>query len=262
MTFNDKQIAQYHEDGYLIARGLFDAEEMKLLIDVARADREFDTAPERKDAAGMGSKIQLENFAKDDIYSVFVCCRRVVDNMELLMGGEVYHWHHKMMLKQPRVGGAWEWHQDYGYWYLNNLCLWPDMASCAIAVDRANRENGCMQLLKGSHKCGRIDHGTTGEQVGADPERVEALMERLELVYAELEPGDALFFHGNTLHRSDQNRSEHSRWTLIGCYNATYNSPYKETEGHPPYHPLKKIEDENVKPLARQYWEKAMAARA
>ena len=67
-----------------------------------------------------------------------------------LLGGEVYHYHPKLIAKEPHVGGAWEWHQDYGYWY-NNGCLFPLMASCLIALDPATRENGCLQVLKGSH---------------------------------------------------------------------------------------------------------------
>jgi ectoine hydroxylase len=262
MTFTDEQIAEFNAQGYLIARGLFSAEEMRLLIETARADGEFDKAESHKDAEGGSSRLQLKDRCGDDIYSVYVRARRIVDNMERLLGDEVYHWHHKMMLKEPRVGGAWEWHQDYGYWYRLNHCLYPDMASCAIAVDRAGRHNGCMQLIAGSHRCGRIEHGQSGEQVGADMERVNALLERLPLVYAELEPGDALFFHSNTLHRSDANRSEHPRWTLIGCYNTKHNDPYRQPSGHPAYHPLEKLDDARVLPMARAYWEQAVGAKS
>jgi ectoine hydroxylase-related dioxygenase (phytanoyl-CoA dioxygenase family) len=69
------------------------------------------------------------------------------------------------------------------------------MASVMIALDRSNRENGCLQVLKGSHKAGRIDHGVLeGEQVGADLRRVEQMLKMFELEYAEMEPGDGLFF--------------------------------------------------------------------
>ena len=61
---------------------------------------------------------------------------------------------------------------------------------------------------------GRLTHVKIGDQTGADPERVAAAAERLELVYVEMEPGDALFFHPNMLHRSDQNRSPNDRWAL------------------------------------------------
>ena len=92
-----------------------------------------------------------------------------------------------MILKEPLTGGAWEWHQDYGYWY-NNGCLFPHLASCMIAVDRATKENGCLQVLKGSHHLGRIDHGKVGDQTGADLERVAAALERLERSTANWSP--------------------------------------------------------------------------
>ena len=171
--------------------------------------------------------------------------------MERLLGGEVYHYHHKMNMKEPYVGGAWEWHQDYGYWY-NNGCLYPYMASCMIAVDRATRENGCLQVLKGSHLMGRIDHGKIGDQTGADMERVNAAMERMELVYCEMEPGDALFFHSNLLHRSDQNNSPDPRWVFICCYNARPQRPLQGPSGHPSYSYLEKWPDSRIKEIGRR----------
>src|SRR3546814_8616124 len=134
-------------------------------------------------------------------------------------------------MKRPRAGGAWDWHQDYGYWY-NNGCLFPDLVSVAIAVDRATVENGCLQVLKGSHRLGRIDHGRVGGQTGADMERVEQAMKVLEHVHVEMEPGDALFFHYNTLQCSAQNTSDKPRNILLCCYNKAYTNPHKENH-HP-----------------------------
>jgi ectoine hydroxylase len=54
-----------------------------------------------------------------------------------------------MSIKEPYTGGAWAWHQDYGYWYQNGV-LFPYLASCFIAVDPNTRANGCMQVLKGN----------------------------------------------------------------------------------------------------------------
>ncbi len=99
-----------------------------------------------------------------------------------------------------------------------------------------------MQVLKNSHQMGRIDHVLTGDQAGADMERVREAEKRLELVYVEMDPGDALFFHSNLLHRSDQNRSDNPRWSMICCYNAAANDPYKESH-HPRYTPLAKVPD-------------------
>ena len=247
----EERFADYQRDGYLIVPRLFDEEEMQLLLQLAKNDRELSQgASDRLDAEGAVTRLSLRNDLDDDIYSAIVRSERMVRTMEKLLDGEVYHYHHKMMLKEPRVGGAWEWHQDYGYWY-DNGCLFPYMASAMISVDRATRDNGCLQVIQGSHHMGRIEHGKVGGQTGADMERVDASLERLPLVYVELEPGDTVFFHGNLLHRSDQNRSANPRWTLVCCYNAARNDPYKESR-HPRYSKLEVWPDERVAEVGRQ----------
>jgi hypothetical protein len=72
------------------------------------------------------------------------------------------------------------------------------------------------------------------------------MLKSLELVYAEMEPGDGLFFHANVMHRSDQNRSDNRRWTVLFCYNAARNNPYLEHH-HPQYTPLHKVDDDAIK---------------
>jgi ectoine hydroxylase-related dioxygenase (phytanoyl-CoA dioxygenase family) len=165
--------------------------------------------------------------------------------MEDLLAGEVYHYHSKMILKDPEIGGAWEWHQDYGYWY-HYGCLQPLMASAMIAVDPAKVSNGCLEVLKGSHVLGRLDHSLAGEQSGADPERVGIAMKCFDRVAVELEPGDTLFFHCNLLHCSGQNHSPDPRWAMICCYNAARNNPFI-TSRHPQYTPLEQVDDTLIK---------------
>ena len=201
-------------------------------------------ATARSDASGRQTMLTVRDELRDDLYSRLVRLRRIVSAMGEFLEDEVYHYHHKLMLKQPRVGGAWEWHQDYGYWY-NYGCLYPTMGSCYIAIDRATRANGCLQVIPGSHHLGRLEHGKVAGQTGADPQRIEAILERLPLRYMEMEPGDGLFFHGNLLHRSDANTSPDPRWSLILCYNTRENDPYKVLR-HNGYHPLQVVSDENL----------------
>ncbi len=238
-------LEHFDDQGYVLIPSLFSPEEAQKLSEVARADREMQTkATTRQDAKGGSTTLALENELTDHLYSSIVRSRRVAQNMSMFLKDEVYHYHHKMMLKEPYVGGAWEWHQDYGYWY-NFGCLYPTMASCFIAVDRATRENGCLQVIPGSHLLGRMDHGKVGGQTGADPERIAAVLERMPVLHIEMEPGDGLFFHGNLLHRSDQNTSPDPRWALICCYNTRKNNPYK-TSRHPNYSPLELLDDDRV----------------
>jgi ectoine hydroxylase len=254
----EEQIERFSRDGYLMIESLFDAEEMDLLLSVARADQQLaQQAYDRLDSADGRSKLWITDSLGDDIYSAFVRCPRVVEPLEQLLGGEVYHYHHKMMLKEPFVGGAWEWHQDYGYWYLNG-CLFPEMASCLIAVDWTTRENGCLQVIRGSHRMGRVEHGKAGEQQGADMERVNEALKHLELVHCEMRPGTALFFHCNLLHRSAPNRSPHPRWSLICCYNAARN-PCRAKPNHPAYRRLEKWPDSKIKEIGRRQLEACVA---
>jgi ectoine hydroxylase len=245
-TLTPQQIAAYHRDGFLIARRFFDREEIELLSRAAHEDRVLDQHSfSRDDGTGASVRLSLWNHPGDGIYGMFARCRKLVDAVEQLLDDEAYHYHSKMIMKDAKVGGAWAWHQDYGYWYQNGV-LTPNLCSVSLAVDAATKENGCMQVLKGSHTMGRVDHILSGEQAGADLERVREAMKRYELVYCVMKPGDALFFHANLLHASARNDSEKPRWSMICCYNAKSNDPYKEAH-HPRYTPLKKVPDAMIK---------------
>ena len=242
----DREVQEFHENGYVLVRGLFDSEEIQLLGRAAREDRELDQhSYGRADGEGGTVRLSLWNHPGDTIYGMVARCESIVNSAEKLLGGEVYHYHSKMIMKDARVGGAWAWHQDYGYWYQNGI-LFPHLCSASIAVDAATLENGCLQVIRGSHEMGRVHHQLTGEQAGADMERVEEALKRMELVHVEMERGDTLFFHSNLLHRSDQNRSEHPRWSMICCYNAASNNPYKDSH-HPYYTPLEKVPDTAIR---------------
>jgi ectoine hydroxylase-related dioxygenase (phytanoyl-CoA dioxygenase family) len=58
---------------------------------------------------------------------------------------------------------------------------------------------------------------------------VNNALQTMELVYVEIEPGDALFFHSNILHRSAANESDYPRWSIISCYSSQSNLAYNET---------------------------------
>ena len=240
-----KEKSHFEEYGFVIVRQLFTKEEIATLSEKAHNDLQLDkAASSMDDGKGNSVRLSLWNHPGEGIYGMVARCRKLVDRVEELMGGEVYHYHSKMVLKDAKVGGAWAWHQDYGYWYQNGL-LFPDLCSVMIAVDKATKANGCLQVIDGSHKMGRINHILTGDQAGADMERVNEVLKIRDRTYCEMDPGDALFFHANLLHASDENKSENSRWSMICCYNKASNNPYKESH-HPSYTKLHKVDDEMI----------------
>ena len=225
------QVLQYHTDGYLIVKNFLTNAEVEKLYTIAIEDgimrkHAFDL----NDQSGKKTKLTLWYSPGNDAYGLLTKSRRMVESANQLMDGDspVCHFHSKLMQKEPKVGGAWEWHQDYGYWYKNEF-LFPDqMISIMVAITDANKENGCLQVIRGSHKMGRIEHGFSGEQVGASQHYVDLALKTMDLVYVEINAGDALFFHSNLLHRSEANLSSNSRWSLISCYNRMSNVPYNE----------------------------------
>ncbi|MEZ7974273.1 MAG: phytanoyl-CoA dioxygenase family protein, partial [SAR324 cluster bacterium] len=51
-----------------------------------------------------------------------------------------------------------------------------------------------------------------------------------------------------------QNRSTNPRWSLICCYNAARNNPYKESH-HPRYTPIKKVPDTAIRTVGIKRFE-------
>jgi phytanoyl-CoA hydroxylase len=240
------QIADYHRDGYLIVRNFLSEAETDKLYKIATVDDAMKKhAFDLNDQTGKKTKLSLWYTPGNDTYGLLTKSRRMVDSANLLMDGEapVCHFHSKLMQKEPKVGGAWEWHQDYGYWYKNEFLLPDQMISIMIAITEANKANGCLQVIKGTHKMGRIEHGFAGEQVGASQHYVDLALKTMEHVYVELKAGDALFFHSNLLHRSEANTSDKARWSLISCYNRASNVPYNEPSGSSTV-PLEAVPDE------------------
>jgi ectoine hydroxylase-related dioxygenase (phytanoyl-CoA dioxygenase family) len=234
---------QFAGDGFFIRRALFSPDEAAAMLAAAQADpllkeHMFD----RRDNDGLATRAVQWNHPGDSTYGIGARSRRVVEPIEALMGGEVYHWHSKVTAKDAGVGGAWEWHQDYGYWYLTG-CPYPDMMSVMVALDPSVEANGCLKVMRGSHKFGRLDHvRDKSGQAKADPERIAWAETRHETVVCELQPGDGLFFHSNLLHSSGPNLSDKRRWLLIYCYNRANNEPFIKTH-NPMYSPLVKTDD-------------------
>jgi ectoine hydroxylase-related dioxygenase (phytanoyl-CoA dioxygenase family) len=244
-SFSSHELEQYQMQGFFIIQELFALEEIEALRATAQTDLNHPGIMVKADNLGNPVVLRMWNGPTHDLFGMFSRNERIVNRMEQLLGKNVYLYSAKMTMKDARQGGAWEWHQDYGYWY-NYGCLFPSMASCLIALHRSTRENGCLQVLSGSQRLGRIDHQRIKEQTVADGERVEAAKKKFDLLYLEMNPGDAIFFDCNLLHRSDANMSAHHRWNFICSYNTVDNAPYKRARDYGNYEPLIKVPSHSI----------------
>src|SRR5215218_6016697 len=154
-SLTPEQVAAYHKDGYVIIKGFCSAAEIDKLYTTAMQDDAMQkNALDLNDQSGKKTRLSLWFTPGNDVFGYLTRSEKMVGCVSQLLNNEsaVCHFHSKLMQKEPRVGGAWEWHQDYGYWYKNEFLFPGQMSSVMIAITEANKENGCLQLIKGSHK--------------------------------------------------------------------------------------------------------------
>lgn len=244
LTVTEEAKRSFEEDGCIIVRGLLSDLELQKIRKTTEDPGILKHQYGRPDKRGKEPKLVLWQHPGNDVTGMVARSKKVAETCQKLLGGEIYHYHTKLITKEPYIGGTFEWHQDYGYWYKYG-CLFPDMMTVFVALDDCTRENGCLQVLKASHKCGRIDHTIVGDQTGADIERVQEILKVCDHVYAELKAGDALFFHSNVLHTSSDNCSANERRALVIAYNKASNDPGPHQK-HPGYTHLDMVENSAI----------------
>jgi hypothetical protein len=245
---SQSQIDRYHEDGFVRIPGFFDLEEIAIIRQACEEEAKLKDAEVKfADARGNTSKIAYWTQLDNTLFGVIPRLARMVDAAEKLSGGvECYHWHSKVVKKEPHAEGYFEWHTEYGGWYYEG-CLYPELLGIFIAVGDHTKENGCVQILKKSHLLGRVEHVIVGDALVADPKIMEKIEERLELVHCEMNSGDALFVHSNTLHRSQGNKTNIPRINIACHYNTASNEPvWLEGREYRRYQPIQTLPDSTI----------------
>ena len=126
-----------------------------------------------------------------------------------LMGDDMAIDFDMMIDKAPGTNAVTPWHQDAAYWPRMDdkraLSFW-------IALDRADRENGCMMYVPGSHLEPLRPHFQPTPNAA-----LQCVVEDDRIAYGEIEPGDAIAHHGHTLHGALGNTSadRHRRALII-----------------------------------------------
>lgn len=246
LPLSQEQIKQYHEDGFIIVSGFFKSEEIEIVRKACQGDSVAGAQTKFTDGDGNFSQIAFWSELGDSLLGVLPRLARVVDAAEALLGGECYHWHSKLVKKEAYAEGRFEWHQGYGGWYYEG-CLFPGIIGCFIPIDRNTQENGCLQAIKGSHLMGRMDHPMVGGAIMCDPKRMEKVLEKLLVSHCEMEVGDVMFMHCNTIHASAANKTDQSRSNIICHYNLASNEPvFVEAQKYHYYRPIQKLPDSTI----------------
>jgi len=144
------------------------------------------------------------------------CDPRFTDPMLDLLGvAAVELFTEKLNVKRARVGGPIVLHQDYPYWVGNSEDA-SEIATAVLFLDDATRDNGCLEVLPGSHRAGPRAGG--GKRGFGGFELDPASVPDAALVSLEVPAGTVVFFGSLLVHRSAPNHSGGDRRTLLYSY--------------------------------------------
>ena len=236
-----KQIEALREEGYVLVPRLVPEGALRALNEIARtqlharaepleleADLRYPGAPKSRDAAGGGTvRRLLDAYARDPAFAACAVTPAVREWMESYFGERVRmsRAHHNcLMTKHPQYGSMTGWHRDIRYWSFQR----EDLVSVWFALGEETVDNGALWLVPGSHRMMlEADRFDEAKFFRADsPANREILR---AAVSPRLAPGDALFFHCNTLHSAGQNMSEAVKFSLVFSYHGASNAPQPGT---------------------------------
>ncbi len=153
---------------------------------------------------------------------------RVLDLVEAMIGPDILLYNATYIIKEPGSHAHVSWHQDLTYWGFDG----DDQVTFWLALSPATAESGCMRMVPGSHRQGRRDHEVTQDETNVllQGQTVPGVSEAAAVTCA-LQPGQASFHHGWTLHASTSNASRDRRIGLNVQYLAPSMRQTKQ-DGH------------------------------
>ncbi len=233
-------VEQYREEGYAIVRQFVDGDEMTRLRKETDAVYEeglkhhatyrhgnlsFQVLPETH----FDRRYVLQAYWFSWISQYFEQIRRSDDYLMLLQGllgpdikqiAQQIHW------KPPGVNvTGYRFHQDIRFRKgADPEKVAASTVTTGLAVDRATKENGCLQVVPGSHKLGYLglsddsNDGMLMKGLTAEAELRNVGIDPATIVDLELEPGDLAMWGLLTVHGSSPNKSDYDRAFLLSSY--------------------------------------------
>ena len=208
-TLSKAQIEQYKTDGYFIYGKLFEPDELAEI-------REYvcEKIIEQKVLPALHPHIE------DKFLRQWCSQKRLLDLVEPLIGPNISLWTTHCFYKEPKKGPRTPWHQDARYWEMAPVVT----ASIWLALEPVTVENGCMQLIPGTHTGHIYDHRRLNVEDachGLNQEIIEDEIDQGRSVNIELDPGECSIHHSHIVHGANANTSSRSRNGLVLRYMPT-----------------------------------------
>jgi phytanoyl-CoA hydroxylase len=214
--------AHYLEHGYVHVAAVFstgEVDEMRAAVDgvlerAVAAERDMNHTwggswlgeEERKELVLKGyHDLQYH----DGCFTRALCHPRMTAVLRELIGPNVQLHHSKMLVKPPERGAPFPMHQDYPYFPHSR----HTMLAASVHLDDADEENGCLYIVRGSHRLGPLESSEDGSHYLDEDEYP---LDAGTAIRASA--GDVVFFNYLTIHGSGVNRSARTRRNVLFQY--------------------------------------------
>lgn len=197
----------YERDGYFIFRNVLDPDL------IAQADEHIDwllsNNPDRQPFQ-LGHDLARE----DPFWHRLVADDRLLDIAGMFLGPNLALFATHYICKEPLTGREVRWHQDGAFWPIEPM----EVLTVWLAVTPSVTENGCLEVVPGSHHIDLLETVSTEGDNSVLTEEIPVDVEEGDTVPLALQPGDASVHHPNIFHGSQANRSNHWRRGLTIRY--------------------------------------------
>ena len=210
---------QFNEDGFAVVKEFFNKEVIEEIKKSIISFNKWDTLRER-DVVFEGEPFERDYKYIQNVNYYIPACHRVLtntlfDTVSKLLGEEIYFINMEIHNKVPHKGTFTPAHQDNFYFQLSP----PSSLTAYIPLEMHKAElNGGLKFLKGTHKLGTLNHKSSTVKAFSSLLELDA-PEDFEEYGTDLDAGDILFHHANTVHYADDNRSDYHRRSLSLRFN-------------------------------------------
>jgi hypothetical protein len=224
MQLTSEQRERYREDGFLIFTALLPEKKRARyvglfhgLVERAKALRESDNgfclAPDadEKPIPGLLHKVQGVCLVEPEVLDL-ARESEILDRVESLLGPDIDMFGSKFFPMMVRGATSTGWHQDNYYFGSQS----DRVLSCAIYLEDTDRDNGCLQVLPGSHRAGQIVAHGSGKGTYAHGDWAE--VDESRAVDVVCPGGTVVLFSANLLHGARPNRSGRTSYRTAWHY--------------------------------------------
>jgi len=165
------------------------------------------------------------NLISDKVFSKILMNKRINNQLEKFFKTKQYTFNHLMVNnKASFFGPSVEWHQEIynvkTYAPGHQIKDWRNFLQAYIAIDRQDITNGCLKVLKGSHKFGvqknfDVINENLSHKRSITYQDLKKLEKKCKLVDCAMEPGDAIIFNHLLVHGSPSNYSSKFRRSIV-----------------------------------------------